>query len=338
MPKNHFMKLERPSTILRILNDLKWSDRFVCLKCGNTKYIKGDGIYDRKCSKCKKNVSLYKYTAFEGLRFPIEKAYGILETLVEHTPMDVEAKVIKKYNRKHSGRQGYDLVDDPKEWQDPKNRSEEYEYLSINDIFERNRPKEKKKKLKQEKLEEIELTANRGDKNFDQIIEARNSSIKRVGSNTLDKLLEEIKNRWRPTIGMLAKKYELEENTVVKFLEKINFRMRGIYCDEPENPLQRILSQLEIDHYERGQNKRMNVIYFLGMAMVPIVGELKYGLAKINGKLCTIDTMEDSDMWSIYRVTCSDDNHRYAFHIHEPYEYGTEEWCTLHNVNIDNKC
>lgn len=328
------MNLESPSTILKMLNRLKWTDKFVCLKCGNDKYIKGDDLYDRKCSKCKKNVSLFKHTAFEGLRFPIEKAYGILETLVERAVFDTTAKVIKMYNRTHSGRQGYDLVDDPEEWRDPQNKSEAYEYVSLIDIIRRSKDRDEKRKQRYHTLEEIELAENRG-KDFD--IAPKPDKKKRVSNPELiDEKIEEILNRWRPSIGMLAQKYELEENTVVKFLEKINLRLRSIYRGESDNPLERILSQLENDYQENISNRQMSVTYFLGMAMVPLIGEWKYGLAKINGKGYTIEKINDySNEWAICRATGSHDGVRYIFNTYECIEYGTDEWRELFNINTD---
>ena len=322
------MNLERPSTIYRIMNDLRWNDKFVCLKCGNTKAIKGDDIYDRKCSKCKKNVSLTKYTAFEGLRFPIEKAYGILETLVENAEFDGDAKVIKMYNRKHSGRQGYEIVEDKDEWQNPNNICDEYQYLSVVDLIMRSKQREEKRKRKFNTVEQMEYSENKNGK--PEPTEISENEIKEDKFNKrIDKIIEEINNRWRPSIGSLAKRIELEENTVSKFLKNIDKRIRLVYEGEPGDPLTSILSFISTYNNENSRDK-ITVRYFLGMAMVPMIGEWKYGLLKLNNKFYSINLVEDGDgEWSVYRVTVSVRDHRYIFKARERIEYGTPEWYEL---------
>ena len=325
------MNLERPSTILGIMNNLRWNDKFICLKCANTKSIKGDDIYDKKCSKCKKNVSLTKYTAFEGLRFPIEKAYGIIETLIERSELDNKAKIIKKYKRNQSGRQGYELVDDPEEYRNPENISDEYEYLSISDLIMRSREREHKRSKKYNSVEEMEHLENR--QGSPDIIETKEDTSK---EKPIDKLLEEVNERWQPTVGMLAKKFELEENTIIKFLERITNRMRQVYRTEHVIPLNRLLEFITDYNYKNSRNK-ITVKYFLGLAMVPMVGEWKYGIAKIGDNRYGINMVEDGDgEWSVYRMTGSRNEHTYTFNFHERIEYGTQEWYDLFHINIDN--
>ena len=322
------MNLERPSVILDIMNDLRWTDKFICLKCGNTKSIKGDDIYDRKCSKCKKNVSLTKYTAFEGLRFPIEKAYGIIETLIERRELDSNAKVIKWYNRKNSGRQGYDLVNDPEEYRNPENISDKYEYLSLTDLVMRSKKREEKKNRKYNTVEEMEYKENR-----DGSADTTETEDDEFKEKPIEKLLEEINNRWRTTIGMLARKFEIEENTVTKFLEKISNRIRPSYKYEPANPLDNLIDYINDYSYRDG---RTTVKYFLGLAMVPMPREWKFGVMKDNGNLYGVNIVEKGEgEWSVYRMTVTHDKHSYTYHFHERIEYGTQEWYDLFHVNID---
>ena len=61
----------------RYLNNLKWQGGFRCKKCQNNKYFKGAKKFDRRCTKCGYNESLTAYTAFHGLKFPIQKAFYI---------------------------------------------------------------------------------------------------------------------------------------------------------------------------------------------------------------------------------------------------------------------
>ncbi|MDF2457313.1 MAG: chromosome segregation ATPase [Cytophagaceae bacterium] len=61
----------------RFLEELKWQDGFVCKKCGNDTYVAGDKVFARKCKKCKYNESVTTNTLFQGVKFPIEKAFYI---------------------------------------------------------------------------------------------------------------------------------------------------------------------------------------------------------------------------------------------------------------------
>jgi hypothetical protein len=61
----------------RFLEELKWQDGFVCKKCGNDTYVAGDKLFARKCKKCKYNESVTTNTLFQGVKFPIEKAFYI---------------------------------------------------------------------------------------------------------------------------------------------------------------------------------------------------------------------------------------------------------------------
>ena len=73
---------------LRYLNNLKWQDGFQCKKCHNNKYFKGAKKFDRRCTKCGYNESLTAYTAFHGLKFPIQKAFYIAY-IVTNTKADL---------------------------------------------------------------------------------------------------------------------------------------------------------------------------------------------------------------------------------------------------------
>ena len=59
------------------LEELKWQNGFVCKKCGNDTYVAGDKVFARKCRKCKYNESVTTNTLFQGVKFPIEKAFYI---------------------------------------------------------------------------------------------------------------------------------------------------------------------------------------------------------------------------------------------------------------------
>ena len=59
------------------LADLKWSEGFICRKCGNTNYCSGKTPYSRRCTKCKKEESATAGTIFHNCKFPVSKAFYI---------------------------------------------------------------------------------------------------------------------------------------------------------------------------------------------------------------------------------------------------------------------
>lgn len=57
---------------------LKWGNGFKCLKCGYTKYCKEARPFERQCNSCHITVSVKSGTLFQGLKFPILKAFYII--------------------------------------------------------------------------------------------------------------------------------------------------------------------------------------------------------------------------------------------------------------------
>jgi hypothetical protein len=64
-------------TCFRFLENLKWTDEFICHKCKNEKYFEGHQKFSRRCTKCGYNESITAFTIFHGIKFPIEKAFFI---------------------------------------------------------------------------------------------------------------------------------------------------------------------------------------------------------------------------------------------------------------------
>jgi hypothetical protein len=95
------------TALLRDLDRYKWNEEFCCLKCGNREYIPGKQPYSRRCKSCKYDESLFKSTAFEGIRFSIEKAINVLEYIVENCFVDPDAKIIQIGGKKKG-----DIVED----------------------------------------------------------------------------------------------------------------------------------------------------------------------------------------------------------------------------------
>ncbi len=61
----------------RFLENLKWQNGFTCSKCGNQKYFDGAQKFSKRCTKCGYNESITSYTIFQGIKFPVEKAFYI---------------------------------------------------------------------------------------------------------------------------------------------------------------------------------------------------------------------------------------------------------------------
>jgi hypothetical protein len=62
---------------LEFLADLKWSNGFVCRKCGNTNHCPGKSAHSMRCTKCKTEESATTGTIFHNCKFPVSKAFYI---------------------------------------------------------------------------------------------------------------------------------------------------------------------------------------------------------------------------------------------------------------------
>jgi len=62
---------------LEFLAGIKWSNGFVCKKCGNTNSCLGKESFSRRCTKCKAKETATNGTVFHGVKFPISKAFYI---------------------------------------------------------------------------------------------------------------------------------------------------------------------------------------------------------------------------------------------------------------------
>jgi hypothetical protein len=66
----------------RFLETLKWEQGFSCTKCKNDKYFEGTQKFARRCTRCGYNESITANTIFQGVKFPIEKAFFITYLVV----------------------------------------------------------------------------------------------------------------------------------------------------------------------------------------------------------------------------------------------------------------
>lgn len=59
----------------RFLDELKSQQEFHCQKCGNQKCSPGAQKFSRRCTRCGYNESITTNTIFQGVKFPLEKAF-----------------------------------------------------------------------------------------------------------------------------------------------------------------------------------------------------------------------------------------------------------------------
>jgi two-component system, sensor histidine kinase LadS len=66
----------------RFIEELKWGNGFICYKCNNPKYTKGNELYSRRCTKCNYIETIQANTIFHNTKFPIEKAFQMIYLLL----------------------------------------------------------------------------------------------------------------------------------------------------------------------------------------------------------------------------------------------------------------
>ncbi|NPD45651.1 MULTISPECIES: transposase [unclassified Lentimicrobium] len=62
---------------LAYLSEQKWSEGFVCKKCGHTNSCDGRQAYSRRCTKCKTQESATANTAFHGCKISLPEAFKL---------------------------------------------------------------------------------------------------------------------------------------------------------------------------------------------------------------------------------------------------------------------
>ena len=70
------------SACLRYLHDLKWGNGFKCKKCNHDQAVEGKDLFSMRCTKCNYLESVTSNTLFHGLKFPIQKAFYILFSVI----------------------------------------------------------------------------------------------------------------------------------------------------------------------------------------------------------------------------------------------------------------
>ena len=68
----------------KFLAEMKWTNGYVCIKCGNTSYCNGKVPFNRRCTKCAYEESVLYQTIFENNRIPINKAFYLVYLMYNH--------------------------------------------------------------------------------------------------------------------------------------------------------------------------------------------------------------------------------------------------------------
>ena len=284
------MSTTREEKILRELDQLKWEKgKFVCLKCGCKNSSSGEEPYSRRCtnSKCRRVVTLTKFTAFEGQKFPIEKAYDMLDYIVKYAVLGHDEKIISVTKRKKN------------------TTSEEPDIESfVHD--------DKKTRMVtiREYIEPLSREA--------------------LQSDSVNERLAKAIRDYQPSIGRMSKTFELEENTVIKFLDKIARRILPTSTYKAPSSLDLILDYLQYDD--------KTLLHMLGMAMVPLPTGWDHGFYQPDRKVI-YGIMPKSRLdpaWAIYRIEGYKDKlDEYRFTFHEEIPYGSDEWYELFKEKKD---
>ena len=72
-----YKKFQTDEDCLQYLSAKKWENGFVCKKCGNTTFCKGEKNYSRRCNKCKYDESPTAGTMFDKIKFSLLIAFHI---------------------------------------------------------------------------------------------------------------------------------------------------------------------------------------------------------------------------------------------------------------------
>jgi transposase-like protein len=82
---------------LAYLSGLKWTNGFVCTKCGHTKFTIRKKNFARDCNRCHHIESPTAGTIFHGLRFGQRKAFGIMFEMTATTKGISASQAARRY-------------------------------------------------------------------------------------------------------------------------------------------------------------------------------------------------------------------------------------------------
>jgi hypothetical protein len=78
------LRFNSDEACLEFLAGIKWSNGFVCRKCGNTNYCAGKKPYSRRCTKCKAEESATSHTLFHNCRIALPEAFRMIKIIMDN--------------------------------------------------------------------------------------------------------------------------------------------------------------------------------------------------------------------------------------------------------------
>ncbi len=255
------MSDKKERRILEEISYYKWGENYCCVKCGNNSFKKGKKEYSRRCTNCDYDESLFKHTAFEGLRFSITAAYLILQELFEKFNITSELKIVPAADG----------------------------MISLYDYILRSK--------------DLEMESQR-----------------------IDELLQAHIKRYQPSVRELSRKYRVEENSVVKLLDKVSKRICVHNTDEMNNSYERL--RLFVTN-----NWDKQFSYLLGMLSLPLVGKWEHGESLVRTRYYTAVCESKTNQWYLRRikyVEVNNDVYERTILEDEPAViYGSPRWKSL---------
>lgn len=113
------------------LHNKKWRDTFCCVRCGSDNYRVVNKGLGRRCKKCDREESLYKYTAFERVKIPFDVIQKLIIELMEAVHQLYSDNIIISRTGKRMSIQDYMARND--EW-------EAERYRKTKDLEEQKKP------------------------------------------------------------------------------------------------------------------------------------------------------------------------------------------------------
>lgn len=303
--------------LIKTLADLKWKDGFACRKCGHNLYKAGTKTEGgRKCKKCDTEESLKRYTVFDNSKIPLEKAYDLIKYMVKICRLNENEKWFKAASlaedeEKDQFEQRLTLSEFVKRMNDRieviKVRIDNLDTAMekwFKEVDKNMQTYQKEYKSKTEfnnaKLfKPLRIMATKKAELDEEItypqflekaIEVRHrlKLILEGQENSLERRALKYFRTKKPTIASLAKKFELEENTVRGLMKKLYERLNCFY---------RFDSSLEMNGNEDQYNDVVKIFQdskysfndFLGLFMFPFTEPFVNGETRIDRKWYRID-------------------------------------------------
>lgn len=240
---------------LAYLAKLKWSNGFVCVKCGNTKYSIRPRNLARDCHRCHHIESPTAGTMFHRLRFGLRKAFCILFEMSATTKNISASQIAKRYGISRNTAWAFmhrarTVMQSDKE--NPISGKAQVDDFALGVIASsklcRSRDKKKKKIVGA-----VELTAKGKIKRayFKKIEDYSSKSLRRIFEHHISKSAHVITDKWTGYIP-LSKVYNIEQKrsgkeNVLKQLHKIANQLkdwiRAIYYNVHEYHLEKYLNE-----------------------------------------------------------------------------------------------